>query len=92
MNEKSSKVTESLQENDFVVAFASKFRSIKSHAMWDTTRSGTCISSVVCCATYKEKPGVAAGTFDGGWGMCVEGWNVGVGENWDLEANGDVQR
>ena len=74
------------------MAFGSKFRGIKSHAMWDTTRSGVYISSVMCRATYKEKPGVAGSTFDGGWGMWVEGWNVDVGENGDLEVHGDVQR
>ena len=27
-----------------------------------------CTSSVTCCATCKEEPGVAGSTFDGGWG------------------------
>ena len=45
-------------KNDFVVVLASKFRGTKRHATSGTTGGDVCISSVMCCATYKEGPGV----------------------------------
>ena len=54
--------------NNFTVVFASKFRCINSHATWGTT-GDICTSSVTCCTTCKEEPGVAGISFDGGWGM-----------------------
>ena len=36
--------------------------------MWGTTGGYIYIFSVMCCATYKEEPGVAGSTFDGQWG------------------------
>ena len=53
--------------NNFVVAFASKFRCINPHATWGTAGDDTCTSSVTSCATCKEESGVAGSTFDGGW-------------------------
>ena len=56
--------------------------------MWGTTGGDICTSSVTCCITCKEQPGVAGSTFDGGWGTrwCQnvdggaknEGWAVSV--------------
>ena len=76
--------------SNFVVVFASKFRRINPHAMWDTA-GDICTSSVTCCATCKEEFRVAGSTFDEGWGtrwwQDVDGGaenkegGVGVGEN-----------
>ena len=55
--------------NNFVVAFASKFRCINPHATWGTAEGDICTSSVTCCLTCKEESGVAGSTFDRGWGM-----------------------
>ena len=59
-----------------------------------------CSSSVTCCATCKEEPGVAGSTFDGGlgtrWWQDVdgvaenEGWAVGVVEDRKVGVYGDV--
>ena len=54
--------------NNFVFVFASKFKGISPHATWGTTGADVCISSVMCCATYKEELRDAGSTFDGGWG------------------------
>ena len=58
------------------------------------------ISSITCCATYKEKPGVADSTFDGVWGTWwwqdIDGgaeneeWVVRVGEDGKVGVHGDV--
>ena len=45
-------------KNDFVVVLASNFRGINWHATSVTTGGDVFISSVMCCATYKEGPGV----------------------------------
>ena len=88
MYKKSKKRTPTL--NNFVIVFASKFRGINSHATWGTTESDVCISSVGCCAPYKEDPGAAGSASDVGsgtrWWRGVggraehEGWAVYVGE------------
>ena len=86
--------------NNFVVAFASKFRCINPHATWGTAEGDICTSSVTCCLTCKEESGVAGSTFDRGWGMrwwqgvdggaenkeCVES----VGEDGKVGVHGDV--
>ena len=36
--------------------------------MWGTT-GDICTSSVTCCTTCKEEPGVAGISLNGGWGM-----------------------
>ena len=86
--------------NNFVVAFASKFRCISPHATWGTAEGDICTSSVTCCLTCKEESGVAGSTFDRGWGMrwwqgvdggaenkeCVES----VGEDGKVGVHGDV--
>ena len=43
-------------------------RGINPYATWGTIGGDVCIPSVKCFATYKEKPGVASSTFNGGWG------------------------
>ena len=43
--------------SNFVVVFASKSRCINPHATWGTA-GDICTSSVTCCATCKEEPGV----------------------------------
>ena len=70
------------------------------HAKWGTTGGDICISSVTCCATYKEEPGVAGSTFDGWWGTRwwwdVDGGAeneegaVCVGDDGKVGVNGDV--
>ena len=86
--------------NKFIVAFASKFRCINRHATWDTTGGDICTSSVTCCTTYNEEPGVAGSTFDRGWGTRLwqdvsggqenEGWAVGLGEDGKVGVYWDV--
>ena len=54
----------------------------------------------MCCALYKEEPGVAGNNFDGGWGTRSlqgakrgaenEGWPVGVGEDGNEGVYGDI--
>ena len=61
-----------------------------------------CISSVMCCATYKEQSEVASSTFDGGWGTRWwrdvdggaenEGWAVSVGQDGNVGVHGDYYR
>ena len=74
MYEKTKKRTPTL--NNFVIVFPSKFRGINSHATWGTAEGDVCISSVTCCASYKEDPGVAGSASDVGWGAR---WWRGVG-------------
>ena len=45
-------------KNDFVVVLASNLRGINWYATSVTTGGDVFISSVMCCATYKEGPGV----------------------------------
>ena len=49
-----------------VVVFASKFSCVDPHATWGSVGGDICTSSVMCYETYKEEPGVAGVTFDGG--------------------------
>ena len=68
--------------------------------MWGTTGGDICTSSVTCCATCKEEPGVGGSTFDGGWGTRWwqdvdggpenEGWAVGVAEDGKVGVYEDV--
>ena len=51
-----------LGKNNFIVVFTNKFRVFNPHATWGTTGGDVCISSVMCCATCKEEPGVAGST------------------------------
>ena len=82
--------------NNFIAIFASKSGGINPPATWGTTEGDVCISSFMCCATYKEEPGVVGSTFDGGWGTRwwwdVENgeWAVSVGEDGNVVVHGDV--